>query len=348
MVEVRVKKRLPKFNLNVSFKSEGLVTVLFAPSGSGKSLTLNCVAGVVKPDSGHIEVNGKVFYSSEEGINLKPQHRRVGFLFQDFALFPHLNVWANVTYGCRRRELANELLKLLQIEHLKEKLPSQLSGGQKQRVALARALAAEPELLLLDEPFSALHAGLKEELHREILRIIREFSLPTLLVTHDIDEAFELGDQVVVMDGGKTLAQGEPREIYLSPGSKRVAEILGHRCFIEATVCEVNGNQTVVKTAGGKRIKCRKGPFKRGEKVLVSVLPFSVALNPAQETNRLELKVKEVKLRRGTTQVTALFEGREVELHLPPSLLPNKLLEPGRVATFYLSPQLLPVLKEEP
>ena len=347
MIEVKVRKRLRRFELNAEFKSSKKVTALFAPSGSGKSLTLQTIAGIVEPDEGKVVVNGKTYFSKEEKVNLKPQRRRVGYLFQDYALFPHMTVWENVCFGCKNREYGRQLLRTLQIEELADKKPHQLSGGQKQRVALARALAMEPELLLLDEPFSALHRSLKETLYKELKGILEEFQIPAVLVSHDIDEVFELSQWLVVMENGKTLQEGEPEELFLKPNSLKVAKILGHKNFLKAKVVKtLNGELLKVRTEGGQLLTCKSCNAKEGEEVLVSLLPFSVALTQNQETTKITLSVKELLKKRDRTVVIGEVEGEEVELHLPPSLLPNRAIEPGRKTELHLNPHLLPTVKE--
>ena len=341
---VAVEKKLKGFHLKVSFSSPGMVTALFAPSGSGKSLTLRAIAGLLKPDRGKVELFGKSFYDSYRGIELPPQKRKVGFVFQDYALFPHLSVWENVAYGAKSSEKVNQLLEAFKIHHLKDKLPSQLSGGQKQRVALARALASEPKLLLLDEPFSALNRELKEELYRELKETIRKYRIPAVIVSHDVEEVFELSDWLVVLKDGRSLQEGRTEELFFSPSSVEVARLLGHRSFLEGEVTSI-GEFTVVKLPSGKSLKCRRGNFKVGEKVLISVLPFSVALSLDGEVNRITALVKEVKRGREITKIWLLFEKREVELHVPSSLTPNFLLQEGRESTFYLSPNHLPVIR---
>ncbi|MEO2065471.1 MAG: ATP-binding cassette domain-containing protein [Desulfurobacteriaceae bacterium] len=343
MLKVSVRKEFKSFSLDVNFKSESQVTALFAPSGSGKSLTLQAVAGLIEPDSGRIEVNGKLLFDSERGVNLPPQERKVGYLFQEYALFPHMTVHQNITYGAKNRRRVEELLKILKIENLKDKYPKQISGGQKQRVALARALASQPEILLLDEPFSALDRNLKEELWKELKGILEIYRIPTILVTHDPEELFELAEWIVVMNNGKVIQEGEPNEVFFNPESVETAKLLGHRSFVEGTVKEV-GKFTAVELPSGRVLKCRKGNFKVGEKVYVSILPNSLALSLADETNRVEMVVKRVEKGREISRVYATFEGKEVELHIPSSLSPNFLLQEGRESTFYLSAHHLPVI----
>jgi len=344
LIEVKVEKRLKDFKLKVSFSSRAPITAFFAPSGSGKSLTLQTIAGLIKPDKGRVEVNGKPFFDSERGIDLPPQKRKVGYLFQDYALFPHMTVFENVAYGARSRDKVYELLKTLKIEKLKDKYPSQISGGQKQRVALARALATEPEILLLDEPFSALDRSLKEELYGEIREVQEKFKVPVVLVTHDHEELFELAGWIVILEEGRSVQEGRPQELFFNPSSLKTAKLLGHRSFIEATVVEV-GKSSLVKLPSGKLLRCRKGEFRPGDRVFVSILPNSLSLSLTDEVNRVKMVVRRVKKGMEIDKIFALFEGKEVELHLPSSLSPNFLFQEGRESTFYLSVEHLPLIR---
>ena len=210
MIKIRAKKRLHgidgDFWLDVDFQVNGPeFVVLLGPSGSGKTTLLRIVAGLEKPEDGYIEVMGEVWYDSKRGINLPPQKRDVGFVFQDYALFPNMNLLENITYGMKKRdkEKAIELLRKVKMEGLKDKKPNQISGGQKQRIALIRALAREPRILLLDEPLSAIDEELRKELQGELKSFQREYAIPTIIVTHSKEEALKLADRIIKMEKGK-------------------------------------------------------------------------------------------------------------------------------------------------
>src|SRR3990170_7857615 len=215
MLSVDIGKRLAGFELAASFSGAGQTTVIFGPSGSGKTLTLRAVAGIVLPDRGRITLHGAALFDRDEKVNLPPQRRRVGYVPQSYALFPHLTVAENIAYGVRdagRRDtaaLVREMMRLTEIDGLGERRPRELSGGQQQRVALARALASRPQILLLDEPFSSLDRALRDELRREFRELHRKWGVSTLLVTHDLSDAFYLGERIVVFDGGRVLQQGD-------------------------------------------------------------------------------------------------------------------------------------------
>lgn len=212
MIIIKVKKRLHgaegDFWLDVDIElRNGEFLVLWGPSGSGKTTILRCVAGLERPEEGYIEVNGEVWFDSKRGINLPPQKRHVGFVFQDYALFPNMSLLENVMYGMKRKdkEKALELLRKVRLEGLKDKRPNQISGGQKQRVALIRALAREPKVLLLDEPLSALDEELRAELQEELKSFQRSYNIPTLMVTHHKEEALRLADRIVRIKEGRVV-----------------------------------------------------------------------------------------------------------------------------------------------
>lgn len=203
MLFVNIQKRLPDFILDVSFSVQKEIVVLFGPSGSGKTTILNSIAGLVHPETGVIQLNENVFY--REGQKPLPvQKRNIGYLFQDYALFPHMTVEQNVRYGLKKGHELNlaPLLSTVGIDHLLQKYPHQLSGGQKQRVALVRALATEPDILLLDEPLSALDADTRKQCQNELLRLHAMWNIPFLLVTHDREEAEKLADVILLIDNG--------------------------------------------------------------------------------------------------------------------------------------------------
>lgn len=218
MIRVRVKKLLHGFDgnfwLDVDLQvREGEFVVILGQSGSGKTTLLRSIAGLETPDEGYIEVNGQVWFDSSKGINLPPQRRSVGFVFQDYALFPNMTVLENVMYGMKKkdRERALELLRLAGLEGLADRKPEKLSGGQKQRVALLRALAREPEVLLLDEPLSALDPELRKGLQEELKTFQRKASIPALMVTHDREEALRLADRVIRIHRGRIVEEGDPQ-----------------------------------------------------------------------------------------------------------------------------------------
>jgi len=219
-LKLQVQKKFSRFQLNASWDVGDELAVIFGPSGSGKSLTLHMAAGLVKPDSGKITAGNRIFYDSEREISITPQQRRVGYVFQSPALFPHMTTKENILYGGTGLDTPDllrrykEMIDLFQLTGLESRKPSELSGGQKQRIAFARALIRKPDLLLLDEPFSALDMQIRSEMW-DFLRDIRRFiKIPVVLVTHDVYEAYSLADRVIVYENGCVADHGRPHEVF--------------------------------------------------------------------------------------------------------------------------------------
>jgi molybdate transport system ATP-binding protein len=231
-LSVAVKKAFGAFTLDVSWHIGSELAVLFGYSGAGKSLTLQMIAGLVRPNAGSIVLNERPLFDSSARIDLAPQQRSFGYVFQDLALFPHMTVEENILFGGHgigqeeRRERVNMMISRFRLSGLEKKRPSEISGGQKQRVAFARALIRHPDALLLDEPFSALDAPLRVEM-RELLRDIRrEFMIPVVLVTHDWQEAMSLADRLIVYGGGRVLQSGTAAEITQHPANNAVSDLV--------------------------------------------------------------------------------------------------------------------------
>ncbi|HEX9262775.1 MAG TPA: ABC transporter ATP-binding protein [Candidatus Binatia bacterium] len=239
---------------DVSFEfNKGIISFL-GPSGCGKTTLLRSIAGLEIPDSGSISIADKVQTSIERGILVPPYAREIGFVFQNYALWPHMTVFNNVAFGLKlRKKSAEEIkrkvmstLELVGLQGREQRFPSQLSGGQQQRVALARSLALEPQLILLDEPLSNLDAKLREEMRVELKKLIKQVGISALYVTHDQEEAFTISDAVVVMEGGKILQYGAPDEIYNRPSHPFVASFVGHSALVDGTVLRIEGGSCIV------------------------------------------------------------------------------------------------------
>ena len=230
---IDINKNLSSFKLDVFMEGNGEIIGFLGASGSGKSMTLKCIAGLEKPSSGKIIINDKVLYDSEKGINIKTQERKVGFLFQNYALFPHMTIKENIEIGLgsidkkEKSRLSATYIKKFNLEGLEKRYPWQLSGGQQQRVALARALITSPEILLLDEPFSALDNYLRTNVERELVELLKDFKGTVIFVTHDIREALKLGTKVLVMDKGQIIQYDSPSKIQENPKSDFVKELIG-------------------------------------------------------------------------------------------------------------------------
>lgn len=221
-MHIAIRKKLGgpqgEFALDVDLRvEEGEFLTLFGPSGAGKTTLLRCIAGLETPDSGTIQCGGERWYDSAQRNSLPTQQRRVGFMFQDYALFPNMTVRGNLEFAQRKgaqRKHIDELIDMMALGELQHSKPGTLSGGQKQRVALARALAAEPRLLLLDEPLSALDQETRLRLQDEILRMQRQFGLTTLMVSHDVSEVYKLSRRVIIIEGGRAVREGSPAEVF--------------------------------------------------------------------------------------------------------------------------------------
>ena len=245
-LHARVRKRLASeerdFALDLEFQATPGFTILFGASGAGKTTVLDCVAGLVMPEAGRITVGERVLLDTEKHVDVPVAKRRVGYVFQDLALFPHYTVEQNVRYGLshltsrERQQRAKKILSAFRINLLAKRRPKEISGGERQRVALARTLVTNPEVLLLDEPLAALDAATKIRIVDDLRAWNEAHSIPILYVTHSRDEVFALGERVLVLDGGRILAQGTPHEVFAAPTQETVAQLAGFENILDATV----------------------------------------------------------------------------------------------------------------
>lgn len=254
LLDVSIKKTMGNFTLQSSFHVVKGVLGILGSSGCGKSMTLKCISGLYPPDQGFVNVNGKTLLSTSSKINIPPHKRNIGYVFQNYALFPHLTVAQNIAYGVRhfdqtlRHKMVTKMISRMQLSGFENNYPSQLSGGQQQRVALARTLITSPNLLLLDEPFSALDSHIKGLLEKELISIIKSnFDGIVLLVTHNVEEAYRLCDQIMIMDQGKKLQFGAKQEIIQSPTSIAAATITGCKNFLDVTILEEKGEFLILR-----------------------------------------------------------------------------------------------------
>lgn len=237
---VEIQKQLANFTLNTAFTAQQETLGILGGSGSGKSMTLRCIAGVETPTSGRIVLNGQTLFDSERGINLPSHERKVSLVFQNYALFPHMTVAQNIAFGLQKlpkdlqTQQIRQQLALVQLQGMEDRYPHQLSGGQQQRVALARALATEPEALLLDEPFSALDTHLRSQMERQLVETLSTYSGVTLFVTHNLEEAYRVCEKLMVMSGGKPIALDTKHHIFERPRTVRVAQLTGCKNFSRA------------------------------------------------------------------------------------------------------------------
>lgn len=287
MIEARLVKRFvarpdtPGFSLDVTLKAASGVTVLFGPSGAGKTLILDCIAGFVRPDSGRILLDERILFDEQSKIWVRPQERKCGYVFQNYALFPHMTIRENLLFAAdsgrkpeRRREV-QEVLERFQIHDVSKRKPHEISGGQKQRCSIARALLNRPRVLLLDEPARGLDAPLRAELYELIREVRREYGTPALLVTHNLDEAFELADEMIVVHGGSIVQSGSPAAVCGEPANLELARLLGIYNVIPAEVRALDPSRdSTVLRLGENEIRCRYLPgLFNGDRVHILVTP---------------------------------------------------------------------------
>lgn len=308
----------------------GELLALVGPSGSGKTSILRAITGTLRVRAGYVGVDGEVWFDSERGIFVPPHRRRVGIVFQSYALFPHMTARANVEMALghlprrKRGERARELLARVHLQGLEERKPSQLSGGQRQRVAVARALAREPAVLLLDEPFSAVDKATRERLYREIATLRRDLGMPIVLVTHDLDEARMLADRMTILHRGRTLQTGTPAEIVARPATAEVARLVGLRNLFRSRVLrhEPERGRTILAFAGRELETSYNPRFAAGEEVDWVIPDGSILLHRrdrpsrGERENPLSGRIGELLDLGPNTLATLLLDGtHDIRLH---------------------------------
>ncbi|HKY25638.1 MAG TPA: ABC transporter ATP-binding protein [Gaiella sp.] len=266
---------LRSFDLELTLEVGAGTLALVGPSGAGKSSVLRALAGLLRPRRGRITLNGETWLDTDRGIDVAPERRSVGLVFQDYALFPHLGVRRNVAYGARDRRAVDELLDRFRIAHLAEARPREISGGERQRVALARALARDPDVLLLDEPLSALDSHTRATVRGELHDLLGELGLPVVLVTHDFEDAATLADRVGVMVDGRLLQVGTPGELVAAPGDPFVARFTGANLVPGAATSGAGSLTEVVLDAGGTMWSTDAV----SGRVALTVYPWDIALS---------------------------------------------------------------------
>ncbi len=285
MLSIDLKKTWNDFELDVSFDiPRGKITALFGPSGAGKSSVLRLISGLEIAEQGFISNGNETWFDREKGIHLNPQQRSVGFVFQDYALFPHMTVQKNVAYGIKekwRRKEIKDLIAIAGLSGYERYYPAQLSGGQKQRVSLIRAIARKPDILLLDEPFSALDWQTRIQLQEDVKDIIKQFNVTTLYVTHEVTEVYKLANNVIVLESGKEVKRGTPEDVFLGKRLSTRVQVTGKVVGIEhdsimASVTILHADQffkTLIDTEELKSLSLRVG-----DDVIVGVKSSDVIL----------------------------------------------------------------------
>lgn len=329
-VSVRIRKQLGQaFKLDLAIALPSGITILFGPSGAGKTALLDCISGLVQPDEGRIATPEEILFDSVLGINIPPQSRRVGYVFQDLALFPHMTVQDNVEYGLsrlgsdQRKQRSAAILESLRIAHLGSRRPGQTSGGERQRVALARALVVDPAILLLDEPLAALDVVTKSKIIDDLRTWNQEHGVPILYVTHSREEVFALGDRVIVLENGRVIAQGTPHQVMSAPRMETVAQLAGFENIFDATltavheergtmVCQLSGSQVDIETplvraaaGSGLRVGIRAGDI-----LLASLPPVGLSARNIIPGRVVSLAQRDV------IMVAKVNCGVEMEVHL--------------------------------
>ncbi|MFQ5868118.1 MAG: ABC transporter ATP-binding protein [bacterium] len=303
MLKVNIRKRLGKFFLNISFEAKEEMVVLFGPSGEGKTTTLNCIAGIIKPDEGKIEINGKIMFDSVNRINVPINKRNIGYVFQEDTLFPHLNVYENVAYGLRQprgddqqeAEEIKKMLHLLRLKGLENHYPAQLSGGQKQRVAIARTLINKPQILLMDEPFSALDSAVREKLRQDLSRIHHRFRITILYVTHDMKEAFILGDKIAVLNKGRLEQMGDRKKVFYRPKTRNVARFVGTKNIFDGEVNFLNPEANIMKIKNEKlEVETNYYPLELGDRATFCIRPEEIMMGGKRKENLFKGRIVEV------------------------------------------------------
>ena len=347
-LEVRIRKRFlnleGSFILNVHFRALPGFTILFGASGAGKTTVLDCIAGIADPDEGRIAVGGEDLYDSDRKRNVAAWKRRVGYVHQDLALFPHLTAGENVAYGLRalsaaeRRRRSHEMLDAFGIEHLRDRRPAQISGGERQRVALARALVTEPRALLLDEPLAALDRPTRSSLISDLRRWNQEHRVPILYVTHNGEEVLALGDKVIVMDGGRILAHGQPHEVMRVPRMETVAQLLGFENIFNSTVVALHEDRGTMTCQLGKDAVELETPLVRadvGSRLRVGVRAGDLLLATERPRglsarNILPGTIRQLEQRDVIVSATVDCGGTQFEVHLTLAARDTLQLGPGK------------------
>ena len=330
------------FLLDVSLQVPPGITILFGPSGAGKSTLLDCIAGLVRPESGRIAVGEEVLFDSQAGVNRLPQTRRLAYVFQTLALFPHLTAEENVSYGLdglpheQRTARVEEILKAFRVDELRARKPAEISGGERQRIALARSLVTQPRVLLLDEPLTGLDAELKAAIVDDLRAWNAAWRIPILYVTHTREEVDALGERVIAMDRGRVLSTGTPTEVLEAPRHKRLAQAAGFENLLSGTVVdlrEADGVMRVRLNDSRCEIEVPLGYASAGDPVRVAIRAGDILLATSQPHDLSARNVIEGKIMamepRGTLVRARVDCGAEFIVHLTPGAVRTLALAEG-------------------
>ncbi len=342
ILQVSLRKRLsPDFLLEVSFEAPAGITMVFGPSGAGKTTLLDSIAGLASPDSGRVAVAGRVLYDATASVMAPVAQRRMGYVFQGLALFPHLSVEANVRYGLdgigseERERRTAAILETFHIASLAHRRPGAISGGERQRVALARALVTDPCVLLLDEPLSALDAATKKSIINDLRAWNDTHRIPILYVTHSREELLALGENVIVLEKGKIIAQGGPHQVLSAPERETMASLAGFENVFDAIVTAVHepsGTMTC-RTSDGVELEIPLGRASSGDAVRIAVRAGDILLATSEPQgisarNRLSGHIVSL-VHRDRMVIAEVDCGAEFEVHLTPAAENSLGLKPG-------------------
>ncbi|HKN76594.1 MAG TPA: molybdenum ABC transporter ATP-binding protein [Candidatus Acidoferrum sp.] len=341
----RIRAGSPSFLLDISIKVPPGITILFGPSGAGKSTLLDCIAGLARPDSGRIAIGEEVLFDSQANFNCPPQSRRIAYVFQTLALFPHMSAEKNVAYGLdglpreQRAACVENILKAFRVDKLRARRPEEISGGERQRIALARSLVTQPRVLLLDEPLSGLDAELKAAIVEDLRAWNAASRIPILYVTHAREEVDALGERVIAMDSGSVISAGTPFEVLEAPRHKRLAQAAGFENLLSGTVVdlrEADGVMRVRLSESRCEIEVPLGYASAGDRVRLAIRAGDILLatSPPQglsARNVIEGKIVAMEPR-GTLVRARVDCGVEFIVHLTPGAVRSlELAEGSRV-----------------
>ena len=350
MIDINIKKKLGSFDISMVFKLHSLKCVIFGASGSGKSSLLKMIAGFYNPDRGFIKINRREFFSSNNKTALSIQARNVGYLPQEYTLFPNMSVEENIRYGLKKKGLKDtlgvkDIAKRFGIFHCLDKYPGEISGGQRQRAALARALVVKPDIMLLDEPFSALDRPIREELRELVADVASSFSIPVLFVTHDLEEAFVFGDEIVIVKDGLVMEFGDKSKIFNTPSFVETAKLLdfaniwrikkAKRGFVELA----NGIKLNIEGLSDEAEFCCIKP----ENIMILRKDTDIS----DKENKIDVKIERINFRgRYVNLVTSTKNNTAVSINIPEHILSKMSLSVGSYITVSLKKESIIFCKE--
>jgi molybdate transport system ATP-binding protein len=313
-LQARITKAFPAspesaaFSLDIEVAASPGVTVLYGASGAGKTLTLDCISGFIHPDNGRVLLDDRILYDASARVHLPPRDRRCGYVFQNYALFPHMTLRQNLAFAAEgrprldRHRFVNDMLERFHITEFAARYPHEVSGGQKQRCSIARTLVANPKLLLLDEPARGLDAALREDLYSILRELRTDYRIPIILVTHDLEECFATGDQLLIYLNGKIVQSGEPRKVLDRPATSEIARILGYANIFEAEIVALDPTRNTSRLrAFGQELTATYFPGRfLGDRVKLCAQAAALQIHSQPGANRVPVKLLRISERTQT------------------------------------------------